>query len=262
MCMLKKVVALGAVLLVGSWAVSRTDVGSYVKTFVKDSVACVKKNVPIEFEIRVAEEELANLDKVDDSLISTIAASMVAVESKQNALNDMQANLAKKKEDIRSRYAMLQVKDNKFYINDHKASREQFELEAEKACKSYKAAESIVENTKKMLADDQAQLDKAKEQRDALKSTKLALEDRIRKLKTDFEVLKAAEIRNKRSTGDGQIAELERLKNRIEGLESRIHQRIIENQLREDPKPAATVRSSVDIAQEMERILGDEADKK
>ena len=73
------------------------------------------------------------------------------------------------------------------------------------------------------------------------------------------EMLKAAEIRAKRSTGDGQIAELERLKNRIEGLESRIHQRIIENQLREDPKPAASVRSSVDILENSERILNDDA---
>ena len=259
MCMLKKVVVLGAVLLVGGWAISRTDVGSYVKTLVKDGVACAKKNVPIEFEIRVAEEELANLDKVDDSLISTIAASMVAVENKQNALAEMQANLAKKKEDIRVRYAALKVDNATFFIDSQKVSRDRFQLELDKANKSYEAGKAIVENTKKMLADDQAQLDKAKEQRDALKSTKLALEDRIRKLKTDFEVLKAAEIRAKRSTGDGQIAELERLKNRIEGLESRIHQRIIENQLREDPKPAASVRSSVDILENSERILNDDA---
>jgi chromosome segregation ATPase len=260
--MLKKVVALGAVLLVGSWAVSRTDVGSYVKTFVKDSVACVKKNVPIEFEIRVAEEELANLDKVDDKLISTIASEMVAVESKKRALDEMQANLAKKKEDIRSRYAALKVDKAIFYIDNRQVSRGVFELELDKLNKSFKTAETIVENTRKMLADDQARLDQAKEQRDALKSTKLALDERIRKLKTDFEVLKAAEMRNKRSTGDGQVAELERLKTRIEGLESRIQQRIIENQLREEPKPAGAVHSSVDILQESERILGDETDKK
>jgi hypothetical protein len=260
--MLKKVVALGAVLLVGSWAVSRTDVGSYVKTFVKDSVACVKKNVPIEFEIRVAEEELANLDKVDDKLISTIASEMVAVERQKHALDEMQANLAKKKEDIRSRHAALKLDKAILYIDNRQVSRGVFELELDKLNKSFKTAETIVENTKKILADDQARLDQAKEQRDALKSTKLALDERIRKLKTDFEVLKAAEMRNKRSTGDGQVAELERLKTRIEGLEGRIQQRIIENQLREEPKPAGAATSSVDILQESERILGDETDKK
>lgn len=263
MCMLKKVVALGAVLLVGSWAVSRTEVGSYVKTWCKDTIASAKKNVPIDFEIRVAEEELANLDKVDDSLISTIAASMVAVDSKKALLEEMQAKLAKKKEDIRVRYAALKVDNATFFIDDHKVSRDRFLLELDKANKSCKAAEGIVENTKKMLADEQSRLDQAREQREGLKSTKLALEDRVRKLKTDFEVLKAAEIRNKRSSDDGQIVALERLKSRIEGLETRIHQRIIENQLRgEEPKAAATASSSVDILQESERILGDDTDKK
>ncbi len=261
--MLKKLFVLGVLLLVASWAVSATDVGSYVKTFLHDAFAKAKKNVPIDFEIRVAEDELAKLDQVDDRLISAIASEMVAVEKRQRELDEAQTNLAKKKDDIRARYAALKLDKTTLFINDQPVSRDLFTLELDKACKNFKAAEGIVDNYKKMLADHQSRLAQAKESRDALKSQKIALDERIQKLKTDLEVLKAAEMRSKRGCCDGQVAELERLKNRIDSLEGRIQQRRIEMELREEqPKATPSARSSVEITQEAERILAGDSEKK
>jgi chromosome segregation ATPase len=258
--MLKKALVCGAVLLLGTWGLSRTDLGSYVKVVVRDAFTKVKDSVPPEMQLKVAEENLAKLDDVEDKLIVVMAKEMATIETKQRDIADMQANLTRKKDDLRVRRDALKTDDQTFITTDgRRVIRAQFERETDLAVKTYKDMAARVENEKALLAEHQARLDAAKEQRESLKATKAALAAKLEKLKTELEVLKAKEAQCKKTCGAAsQIPELENAKRVLENAENTIRTRSIENDLRQDgaKAPAAPARSA-ETAQELDRIVGE-----
>jgi chromosome segregation ATPase len=262
--MLKKILIGTGILVVGGFVVAKTDLGSYIKTAWKEARASVKDVVPIDFEIKRAKDMLASLEKADDRLISVMANEMVAIKHLENEARTMQANIDTKRQELKVRNDDLKKSDKIVFVSsDGEQSRDQFALDLERRFKRLKDQEASVKAKKEMLTQHKERLAAAKEQRDGLKDQKKDLEIRLQALETQLELLKAAEARNKYRLEDGQLTELAKVKELVDGLEKRIETSMTELQLRTDSKPeykAPAFKTSGNLTQEIDGYLNGKGD--
>src|SRR5690349_10334331 len=111
--MFKKLLILSGMLVVVGWAFGSNagrEVMSYVKTGWKEVRQATSKVVPLEFELKRAEDLLNNLDRADDKLINTLAGQMQAAKSAERDLDTMIANLETKKIELQARADDLKAK--------------------------------------------------------------------------------------------------------------------------------------------------------
>jgi chromosome segregation ATPase len=244
--MFKKLLLVGAIVLVGAWAYG-SGVGreafSYIRTGWSELRSHTKSCVPISFEIKRAEDMLANLDRTDDRLISALAGQIQLLkrmdselETMHARLDDMKADLAVRNDDLKA----ILVKGGSDVERETKA------IALEAKFKNVRTTEALVKA--KLEARDQTQerLNYIKEQREGLKAQRVELQNRIAALKTNVELLKLSETRSKAVLDDDQLAEVSDLKRLVDTLEERIGSCLIEHQLRmEDQKgaPAAPGKS-------------------
>ncbi len=241
--MIKKLLIVGVVLVVGGWLLAKTDLPSYAKTGWKQLWASTKKQVPLSFEIKRAEDMLATLDKTDDRLISTIAGEKVAVNRLEREIADMEKTVAEKREEIQARNDELKSFGSSFVTGT--SPRDQLTSDLSRSFTRFKMMENTLKAKKDQLAHHKQRLEAAKEQRDSLKAERENLQARIKKLKSDAEILKAAECRSKKGLDDSQVAELARLKNLVDGLEQRIETNLVEAQMRQEAKPPVAANPAI-----------------
>jgi chromosome segregation ATPase len=262
--MLKKLLLVGGIILVGSWAVGSgvcRDVASYARTGWKEFRQATKKAVPVEFEIKRAEDLLSNLDKTDDRLITSLASHIHMVKAMERDVETMQANLDRAKEDLRVRNDEMKTQ---LTSNTKGVARDQKALELEIKFKSFKTMEATVKTKKETLDNYRERLEAIKAQREGLKAQRGELATRIEKLKNDLEYLKVAETRNRSKLQGDQLADLAQLKTLVESLENRIETTLIEHQLRQQERPAvegkkdaAGSRAMPNLTQEIDSHLSD-----
>jgi chromosome segregation ATPase len=259
--MIKKALVGVGILLVGGLVLAKTDCCSYVGTIWKQGKAYAKKQVPVEFEIKRAKDMLANLEKVEDRLITVMANEMVAMKRLEREVAEGQDGLDGMARDIQARND--QLKAGTFTVSRGvNSSREQFALELERRFKRFKTAETTLKTKKDLLAQHQERLAAVKEQRDGLKGQKTDLASRIESLETQVALLRAAEARSKAKLSDSQIGELNQIKELIDSLEQRLETSVTELQLREEIKAsqpttsAPATGSNVSLSTEIDEYFG------
>jgi len=262
--MCKKLLLLAGIVLVGSWAVGSgacREMASYARTGWKEIRSASKKAVPVDFEIKRAEDLLMNLDRTDDRLISNLASHIQMVKGMEREVGTMQANLDRTRQELQVRNDEVKAK---LTSNGRDISREQAALDLERRFKTFKNMEATVKTKKETLDNYRERLEAIKGQREGLKVQRQELASRIEKLKNDVEYLKVAETRNRMKLGDDQLADLAQLKNLVDGLEKRIETSLIEHQLRNQERPAdagkkdaAGSRATPNLTQEIDSYLGE-----
>jgi hypothetical protein len=268
--MFKKLLILSGLLVVVGWAFGSNagrEIMSYAKTGWKEVRNATKKVVPIEFEIKRAEDLLNNLDRTDDRLITALAGQMQAVRSSERDVELMTATIESKKAELQARteeLKTLQVSTN----NKSITQRDMTALQLEKDFKTFKIAEATLKNKQGMFDQLQTRVKSLQEQREGLKGQRAELASRVTKLKTDLDFLKVAQMKARHAGEDFQVAEVAQLRELVDSLEGRIETSLIEHQLREDiktnEKPAQKTISPTNITLEIESYFnsGKVADKK
>lgn len=214
-----------------AWA---TEVGSYLTTAWKQGTAFCKQQVPIEFEIKRAKDMLANLEQVDDKLISALASEMVNRKRLEREVAEAEAAVASAREQLRSR--------NEAFKNipvSNGSQRDRMAADLERLFKRVKVMEATLKTKKDLLAQHEERVQAVKEQRDGLRAQKADLQARIEALETQVALLKAAETKSRQRIDDAQLGELNRIKELVDALEERIEKSMTELQLREEIKPQA-----------------------
>lgn len=233
--MFKKLLILSGMLVVVGWAFGSNagrEIVSYMKTGWKEVRQATQKIVPLDFEIKRAEDLLQNLDKTDDRLITTLASHMQAVRGCERDVETMTANLEAKKADLQARAD--EVKN--VQVSKTSTNRDLAALQLEKDFKQFKIAEAALKNRQSMLDQMQCRIKNMQEQREALKGQRGELVTRVSKLKTDLDYLKVAQLKAKHAGEDFQVPEIGQLRELIDSLENRIETSLIEHQLREEIK--------------------------
>jgi chromosome segregation ATPase len=243
--MLKKALVVVGVLLVGGWLWRSTDLGSYIKTGWSEFRQSIKKEVPIDFEIKRAKTMLVSLDRAEEKLMGALAAEMVAVKRLERDIQEIETSLARQKEEIQALNQQLKSDLPVYYTTNGQFSKDQLTRHLERRFKDYKNTETMLKSKRELLAEHQERLRAIKEQREGLKFERANLATRIEKLETDLAYLKARESRSKNVPEDAQLAELARLKEMVDGLEKRIDEGLVKLQLREADNPTVVVPAPV-----------------
>lgn len=252
--MFKKLLILSGMLVVVGWAFGSNagrELVSYVKTGWKEVRQATQKIVPLDFEIKRAEDLLQNLDKTDDRLITTLASHMQAVRGCEREVEIMTANLESKKADLQARADEIK----NIQVSKTNTNRDLAALQLEKDFKQFKLAEASLKNKQGMLDQMQFRIKSMQEQREGLKGQRSELVSRVSKLKTDLDFLKVAQMKAKHAGEDFQVPEIAQLRELVDSLENRFETSLIEHQLREDikagdkatTKPASASNISSDI---------------
>lgn len=253
--MFKKLLILSGMLVVVGWAFGSNagrELMSYVKTGWKEVRQATQKVVPLDFEIKRAEDLLQNLDRTDDRLITTLASHMSAVRSCERDVETMTANLENRKAELQARTNEIR---NIQISKTSSTSRDMATLQLERDFKQFKIAEAALKNKQGMLDQMQTRIKSMQDQREALKGQRAELVTRVSKLKTDLDYLKVAQLKAKHAGEDFQVPEIAQLRELVDSLESRIETSLIEHQLREEiksgdkavTKPAASSNIMHDI---------------
>jgi len=262
--MLKKILVIGGLVLVVAWAAGNNvckELGSYVRTGWKEFRSATKKSISIDFEIKRAEDMLANLHKTDDRLLDSLATEIQVLRSGERDIETAQANLEIKKIDLQAFNDKL--KNVKAGGDSASLRHEGMVVELEKKFRFYKSLEANVKARVEAQARHKERLELIKEQREALKQQRIDLANRLDKLKNDLEVLKLAEARTKNGVKDEQLEELNQLKTLVDGLEERVEKQMIILELKKDqePKPStggskAGTRDGSSVMQDVDSYFG------
>jgi len=243
--MFKKLLILSGLLVVVGWAFGSNagrEIVSYAKTGWKEVRQATQKVVPLDFEIKRAEDLLNNLDKSDDRLIVTLASQMQAVRTVERDVEQMGLALDAKKLELTARADELKT----LKVDSTSATkRDLAALNLERDFKAFRAGEVALKNKTSMLDQMQGRIKSMQEQREALKGQRADLSNRVAKLKNDLDYLKVAQLKARHAGEDFQVPEIAQLRELIDSLEGRIETSLIEHQLREDVKgEKATTRTA------------------
>lgn len=263
--MFKKLLLVGAVVLVGAWAYGSgagREAFSYIRTGWNEIRSHTKSCVPISFELKRAEDMLGNLDRTDDRLISALAGQIQLLKKMDGELETMQARVEDMKSDLAVRNSDLKAI---LVSGASTVERESKAIALETRFKSVRAMEALVKAKVEARDRTQERLSYIKEQREGLKGQRVELQNRIAALKTNVELLKLSETRSKAVLDDDQLAEVADLKKLVDTLEERIGASLIEHQLRTEdqkgtpaaPKSNGSVRvSPTSITSEVDSFFG------
>lgn len=268
--MLKKLLLVGSIVLVGAWAFG-SGVGreamSYVRTGINELRSATKDCVPLDFEIKRAENMLNNLDRTDDRLISALANQIQSMKRMDADIETLQAKIADMKDDIQAWNNELKTV---LTGSGGVAERESKALKLEQKFKTFKAAELSLKAKTESRDRTAERLNYIKDQREGLKAQRQELQNRIAALKTNVELLKLSETRSKAVLDNDQLAELADLKKLVDGLEERIGTSLIEHQLRTEnakdapaaPKSNGAKASATSITAEIDSFFSKTEAKK
>lgn len=234
--MFKKLLILAGMLTIVGWAFGSNagrEIMSYAKTGWKEVRNATKKIVPIEFEIKRAEDLVNNLDRTDDRLITALASQMQTVRTCERDVETMTAAVEGRKAELQARAKEIETMQ---VSSKSSSQRDYAAITLEKDFKAFKISEATLKNKQGMLEQMQTRVKSLQEQREGLKGQRAELASRVTKLKTDLDYLKVAQLKAKYAGEDFQVPEVQQLRELVENLEGRIETSLIEHQLREDIK--------------------------
>jgi chromosome segregation ATPase len=258
--MLKKLLVLVGVLLVGGWLWAKSDLGSYARTAFRQVKGVAKKQVPVDFEIRRAEDKLNSLGDVDRRLVKTQATLTSEVRWLEKEVNELQARVESDKSKLLATNQTLQAGSTLITNTGREiTSRSEQMGELNRMFSNFKLLENALKSKKALLDEQRKRLEAVQKQRDELKLTRDDLMARISNLKTQQEALRAAEIRSRVTVEDSQLPELAQIKELIEGLEKRIDANMVELEIRQaEQQPITTPRQIINphLTKEIDSYFG------
>lgn len=178
-CSLMKKAVLGAAIGAGAlYMAFGTSAPSYLRTAFNGVRNSAKSAVPVEFEIRRAREEVANLEPAIKRNIAEIAQADVDVKELSDEVNVTKANLAKEKSVMLSLRERLDS-GNFRLASGASTSADEVKTELARRLDSYRLASKVLENKEATLKAKQKALEAAKQQLQQMAATKKQLLTKI-----------------------------------------------------------------------------------
>ncbi len=258
--MLKKAVIVLGVLLVGGWLWAKTDVWSYAKTAWREGRAFVKKQVPLDFEIKRARDLIASLNQEEDKLISVMAKQMVAIEGLEDEIRRDRALLDRQRDEIQSKNEQLKTTTVVLVSDGIEFSRDVFAISLDRQFQNYQANESAAGHKANTLDYHKQSLAAAKEQLETTRSKKHELQARLNLAEVELRNVQAAQARS-RSVVKFDDSQLAKVKELVDDIEKSIREQKYELKLRDGQgtataAPSTPRRSSSELAKDIDSHFG------
>lgn len=209
--MIKKVLIIGAgVLLVGVLALG-TGVSSYVRTsagYVKDSV---RDSVPIEFEIKRARHMINNLMPEVRKNMHVIAKEEVEVKRLEEQIQRAEEGLAKEKSQMMRLKSDLATGQDVFRYAGRDYSADQVKIDLANRFDRYKTGDATLASLRQIHDARQRSLEAARQKLEGMLAARRKLQVDVENLEARLQMIAAAKATSEYQFDDSQLGRVKEL---------------------------------------------------
>ena len=200
-----------ALLGVGSYLWMGTSIGSYARTAVAQARGYFEGSVPIEFEIKRANQLSEELVPEIHSTKRAILNEEVKLARLQKETEQMQKNLDGEKVAILSLRDQLGKNLTSYKIGAQNYTRQTVEHELNRRFVSFRHVEEVLNSKREILASRETALSAAKEKHDRLVEGKQQLESELAALEARHKMLEVKKMANEFTIDDSQLSQVRNL---------------------------------------------------
>jgi hypothetical protein len=192
---------------------------SYARTGLASARDSLRSEVPLEFEIERARQEVEQLLPEVRKSLHLIAEEQVEVAQLEHSLAKREALLTEQEEAILSLSDDLKSSDTRFVYAGHKYSRNEVEKDLAERFNRFKIAEETVKRERQLLMAKETALTANRETLEGMLSQKKSLEAELERLEARLRTVAARKQINGLEVDDSQ---LNRVKSLIATIEKRL----------------------------------------
>ncbi len=216
----KKGLFLGIAILVVGGLLFGDQLFSYINSSVKSVQKAAKNNVPIEFELKRAQDLLEMVIPEMHAQIRLIAQEEVEVANLRKDIEMSEKRLKDQRAEVSKLRESLDLQKANYTFGRHEYTRAQVKDELGRQFETFKEAELVLQTKKKLLATRENALKSALGQLDETRSQKLLLENKIETLASQHRLLKTAAADSKTLKLDN--SKLQQTENLISSIKKRL----------------------------------------
>ncbi|MCA9030786.1 MAG: hypothetical protein KDA66_08260 [Planctomycetaceae bacterium] len=217
--MVKKIVVGSLVLTVVGGLIFGRDAVSYVRTGFTSVQDTVRSNVPLEFEIERAKQEVAELLPEIRKSVTSIAQQQVEVERLSKAIENREKALAEQEEAIMSLSDDLKSGDEMFVYAGHRYTQSEVEKDLAERFNRFKIAEDTLKRERELLVSKESALASHREALESMLSQRKGFEVELERLQARLRTIEARKQISTLEIDDSQLAH-------VKGVISEIDKRL------------------------------------
>lgn len=213
--MTRSVLVVVLILVLGGFLFG-TDVISYVTSSAKSVQTAVKDSVPIEFELKRAQNLLEEIIPEMHANIRLIAQEEVEIAALKTDITKSLVAMEEEKARISKLRDSLEIQKASYSFGDKQYSRTYVKDDLSNRFERYKESEDILAGKQKLLETRQKSLESAMTMLEKTRSRKALLENKIESLTSQYRLVKAASVGTNIKVDNSKIAQTEKLIAQIE----------------------------------------------
>lgn len=191
------------------------DLFSYVRSGAKMTQDKVKDAVPIEFELRRAQDLLEEILPEIHANIELIAKEEVEIAALKKEIQDSETAIAQQKQRVEKLRNTLEKQQNSYTFGNRQFTRQEVTDELAAQFENYKEAELVFASKKKLYETREKSLHAAAQLLEKTKSQKRILASRIKTLEGQYRLLRASAVGTGIQVDNSKLAQTEKLLGQI-----------------------------------------------
>lgn len=208
---LKKSVIMAGVGVMAAGLFFGKDAVSYVKCSAKSVRTAVKDNVPIEFELKRAEDLLEEIIPEMHANIRLIAEEEIEIAALKTDLQKSKEAIDEEKQRIGTLRAALDLQKASYTFGNRSYSRHALKADLIGRFDRFKEAEIVYASKERLLATREQSLQSAMSLLEKTESQKQLLKNKISALEGRYRINKAASVGTRISIDNSKLAQTEKL---------------------------------------------------
>lgn len=196
-----------------------SSVFSYARTAIKTTQSKIRSEIPLEFEISRAREEVAQLVPAVRRSMHVIAEEQVAAANLKRSIEKREVALTEQEEAILALSDDLKTGDTQYVYAGRKFSQRDVERDLAQRFNRFKIAEETLQRERELLAAKEKALETHRETLESMLSQKKSLEVELERLEAR---LKTVNARKQIASIEVDSSQLNRVKSLIATIDKRL----------------------------------------
>ncbi len=218
--MVRKMVKTGVVVVVGAALTGGLflgkDVMSYMRCSARSVQSVVKDSVPIEFELKRAQDMLEDIIPEMHANIRLIAQEEVEIAALKAGIEKSQCSISEEGQRIQKLRSTLTTQKASYTFGSRDYSRAHLKVDLAARFDRFKEAEIILASQERLLNTREQSLTAAMQLLEKTRSEKRLLRDKISALAGQYRVVKASAVGSKLNIDDSKLTQTAKLIAQIE----------------------------------------------
>ena len=258
----KYVVLSGAALAGIGFLLFGTSFGSYFGTVASSVHESVENAIPVEFEIKRAENLIVQIDPQIEQCKRDVARAEVELEELQSSVQGLQKTVGTEEKRLHTGARLLGGETNAaFVLTSDAMTKRRVERDLQRTMDSFKNNQKILETKRTLIARQTEAVDAAKQRLAAVRQEKEVLVDQVRSLRTQQHWIETMGASQKRFDLDDSA--LSQAKEALAKVQKRLDvaQKMLENDMvaNDVVDPLAVAEPGRDVLREIREHFAHEA---